>query len=66
MESATIKTPEPKPPTFIDGKGEAVELRKLILKLRWIGHEGEAERLCAVLGRRAPGQICVEQPLVTD
>lgn len=42
------------------------ELRKLILKLRWIGQEREADRLCRVLSRTASGKTCIELPLVTD
>lgn len=41
------------------------ELKKLILKLRWIGLESEAEQLCSDLAELAPEQI-VAEPLCTD
>ncbi len=61
-----MQAPDRSPPRFVDVDREAAELRKLILKLRWIGHETEADRLCAALVKKAPDQICVEQPLLTD
>jgi hypothetical protein len=44
----------------------AADLRKLILKLRWIGHDSEAEELCVRAGRTAPDLVSVEEPRVTD
>jgi hypothetical protein len=34
---------------------QPMEVRKLILKLRWIGMEEEADRLASELARFAPG-----------
>ncbi len=45
---------------------DPVELKHLILKLRWIGDDAEAERLRQILGRTAPGQICIEERPATD
>jgi len=42
------------------------DLRKLVLKLRWIGHEDEAQELCAELGRSAHDIVCVDELRVTD
>lgn len=61
-----MEVPKRNPPTLTDSDRDAVELRKLILKLRWIGHEIEAERLCAALVKKSPAEIGVEQPLLTD
>jgi hypothetical protein len=53
-------------PSHADAPRDSDQLKKMILKLRWIGQEAEAERLSVTLGARAPGHICVEQPLATD
>lgn len=45
---------------------DPVELKHLILKLRWIGHEAEADHLRKILGRTAPEQVCIEAPQATD
>jgi hypothetical protein len=52
----TKKTPQPEP----------AEIKKLILKLRWIGHDSEAERLCAVLDKTQQQEIMLDSPPVTD
>jgi hypothetical protein len=50
----------------LDDRNTPVELRKRILKLRWIGEETEAERLCALLSQTAQDHIVVDEPLPTD
>jgi len=57
---------QPELPDVSADQRAANELTKLIRKLRWIGMEGEAERLQALL-RRAPqsGQV-VAEPNDTD
>jgi hypothetical protein len=50
----------------IDQRTCPVELRKRILKLRWIGEETEAERLCAILGQAAHDHIVVDELPMTD
>lgn len=42
------------------------ELRKLVLKLRWIGMESEAEILCDHLARTAPADCVLIAPCDTD
>jgi hypothetical protein len=42
------------------------EMRKLILKLRWIGLDEEAERLSATLARIAPSACSFMGPRDTD
>ena len=44
----------------------AVEFRHRILKLRWIGEDSEAERLCTMLSQTAQDHIVVEEQLFTD
>ncbi|HTQ12880.1 MAG TPA: hypothetical protein VMH86_03315 [Rhizomicrobium sp.] len=56
---------ERRPPDFVIPRDQA-GLRKLILKLRWIGQEDEAEKLRGALGCDAPGLVCVDEPRVTD
>lgn len=43
-----------------------VDLKHLIIKLRWIGMEVEAQRLHRLLGRIAPGECAALWPLDTD
>lgn len=50
----------------LDDRNTPVELRKRILKLRWIGEEDEAERLCALLSQTAQDHIVLDEPLLTD
>ena len=45
---------------------EPGEMRKLILKLRWIGMEEEADRLSESLARLAPADCPVMGPRDTD
>ena len=45
---------------------EPREIRKLILKLRWIGMDGEADRLCHMLARVAPSDCAPMDPRETD
>ena len=42
------------------------EMRKLIIKLRWIGMEEEAERLSDTLARSAPSECPLFGPRDTD
>jgi hypothetical protein len=42
------------------------DLRKLILKLRWIGQESEAEALCSRLAKLDPQEIALDLPAHTD
>ncbi len=42
------------------------ELRKLIQKLRWVGLDEEADRLCAKLARESVGAEIVVEPAETD
>ena len=51
---------------FQTNRTDPADLRKLVLKLRWIGHENEAEELCAELGRSAQDIVCVDELRVTD
>jgi len=63
MQNHVIET-DPKLPA--DRFRNAVEFRHRILKLRWIGEESEAERLCAMLSQTAQDHIVVDEPLLTD
>ena len=45
---------------------EAHELRKLIIKLRWIGMESEAENLSHRLAEIAPQACAFGEPRETD
>ncbi|HVZ90468.1 MAG TPA: hypothetical protein VG843_02365 [Rhizomicrobium sp.] len=45
---------------------ESAALRKRIIKLRWIGREEEAERLCAHCGDRARDAVWAGEPAQTD
>jgi len=42
------------------------ELRKLVLKLRWIGMESEADMLSDHLARTAPADCVLVAPCETD
>ena len=42
------------------------EMRKRIIKLRWIGREDEAEKLCAQLGDSARQTVWAGEPSHTD
>jgi hypothetical protein len=66
VESAATETPNMNLPLSKERESDAVEIRKLILKLRWIGHESEAERLCAVLATKEPTQVLPGEPMHTD
>jgi hypothetical protein len=44
----------------------AIEFRKLILKLRWIGDEEQAERLVRHLAKVTPCSVTFVQPRETD
>jgi hypothetical protein len=43
-----------------------VDLKHLIVKLRWIGLEGDALRLHRLLDRIAPGECAALWPIGTD
>lgn len=43
-----------------------VDIKHLIIKLRWIGMENEAERLHRLLDRIAPGESAALWPQSTD
>jgi hypothetical protein len=43
-----------------------VDLKHLIVKLRWIGLEGDALRLHRLLDRIAPGECAALWPIDTD
>jgi hypothetical protein len=43
-----------------------VDLKHLIVKLRWIGLEGDALRLHRLLDRIAPGECAALWPVDTD
>ena len=43
-----------------------VDLKHLIVKLRWIGLEGDALRLHHLLDRIAPGECAALWPIDTD
>jgi hypothetical protein len=43
-----------------------VDLKHLIIKLRWIGMEAEAQRLHRLLDRIAPGECAALWPRDTD
>jgi hypothetical protein len=45
---------------------ERAALRKRIIKLRWIGREDEAERLCAHMSDRARDAVWAGEPAHTD
>lgn len=63
MQTSMMQTHENLP---LDDRTTPVELRKRILKLRWIGEETEAERLCALLSQTAQDHIVIDEPLLTD
>ena len=42
------------------------EIRKMVLKLRWIGHEAEAEQLRQRLDAAVPGEFVAIGPPDTD
>ena len=42
------------------------DLRMLVLKLRWMGLDSEAERLTRVLMRTAPAECSLIGPIDTD
>lgn len=44
----------------------AVDLKHLIIKLRWIGMEADAQRLHKLLDCIAPGECAALWPLDTD
>jgi hypothetical protein len=50
----------------LDDQETSVEIRKRILKLRWIGEEAEAERLCAVLSQTAQDHVVLNASPPTD
>ena len=43
-----------------------VDLKQLIVKLRWIGLEGDAHRIRRLLDRIAPGECAALWPVDTD
>lgn len=45
---------------------EADQLKKLIHKLRWIGQDQEAERICAQLSRLPSRETVLATPTETD
>ena len=47
----------------MDDREIGVHLCKRILKLRWIGEDREAEKLCARLSQTAQDHIVVDEPL---
>ena len=49
-----------------DRTDRRVELRKRIIKLRWIGREDDAERLCARLSEIAPDEVLAGETVNTD
>lgn len=61
MQSSIVRTQ-----SDIEERCCPVELKKRILKLRWIGEETEAERLCEILGQTAHDHIVVDEPPMTD
>jgi len=56
VESGTMENPSSTLYRYLLANRDPVESRKLILKLRWIGHETEAKRLCVALATTAPDQ----------
>ncbi|HEY4116174.1 MAG TPA: hypothetical protein VGM17_19105 [Rhizomicrobium sp.] len=53
-------------PSDLNDQEKSVEIRKRILKLRWIGEEAEAERLCAVLSQTAQDHVVLNASPATD
>ena len=45
---------------------EIDQLKELIVKLRWLGMEDEAQRVCLRLSRIAPTAKVLNEPLDTD
>jgi hypothetical protein len=57
---------ETHPKELIDAPLALVDLKHLIIKLRWIGMEAEAEQLQRSLDHVAPGEAAALWPQSTD
>ncbi|MBL7097360.1 MAG: hypothetical protein ISS15_06870 [Alphaproteobacteria bacterium] len=66
MANVTPESPESKTSTAITMNMEADQLKQLIRKLRWIGQDQDAERMCARLAQMETRATVLSAPSETD